>query len=190
MKKILTAISLVFLCFTISQVAISFGLFETKIEDESDLKIAKWHIFVNNYDLNQEGHTFYVDNISYVDRNGNEVDKFFPGVTGSFLIVIDPKDTEVSFQYHFELDLSDTSFEQIRIDSVEGLNGIQLEKQGNIYSRTMTLNEIESGKKDTIKVTFHWEWDDKYNESDSTLGQSVDSVFKIPIHMSFEQYTN
>ena len=54
----------------------------------------------------------------------------------------------------------------------------------------MTLNEIESGKKDTIKVTFHWEWDDKYNESDSTLGQSVDSVFKIPIHMSFEQYTN
>ena len=31
----------------------SFGLFESNIEDETDLTIAKWHIVVNDSDLNQ-----------------------------------------------------------------------------------------------------------------------------------------
>ena len=189
MKKTLIFISVVFLLLTVLQVANSFGLFETKIENETDLEVAKWHIFVNQYDLNGEDQTFYVDQITYTDRQGNRVDCFAPGVTGTFQIVIDPKDTEVSFQYRMKIDMSQNQYTQIQLDQIEGLNGIQLTEQDGVYSRIMTLNEIENGIKDTIQVTFHWEYDDQYNESDSMLGQNPDSQFTIPISIQFEQYT-
>ena len=79
--------------------------------------------------------------------------------------------------------------DRIQLDQIEGLNGIQLTEQDGVYSRIMTLNEIENGIKDTIQVTFHWEYDDQYNESDSMLGQNPDSQFTIPISIQFEQYT-
>ena len=190
MKKTLIFISVVFLLLTVLQVANSFGLFETKIENETDLEVAKWHIFVNQYDLNGQDQTFYVDQITYTDRQGKQVDHFAPGVTGTFQIVIDPTDTEVSFQYQMKIDMSQNQYKQIQLDQIEGLNGIQLTEQDGVYSRVMTLNEIEKGIKDTIQVTFHWDFDDKNNDSDSMLGQTPDSKFTIPISIQFEQYTN
>lgn len=188
MKKILIIISILFCCLTIFQVTKSFGLFESNIEDETDLTIAKWHIVVNDSDLNQTDRTFYVDEISYVDREGNAVSKFAPGVTGNFLIEIDPKDTEVAFEYKMKIDLENQEYEQITVDEVIGINGTQLTEQDGTYSRVMTLDEIEAGKKDTIQVIFHWEWNDAYNDSDSKLGQDPDSQFLIPITIGFEQY--
>ncbi len=188
MKKILIVISILFCCLTIFQITKSFGLFETSIDDESELTVAKWHITVNDSDLNQTDRTFYIDEISYVDRNGNPVSKFAPGVTGKFLIEIDPKDTEVSFQYQLKLDLEKQEYDQITVDEVVGVNGTQLIEENGVYRRVVTLDDIEAGKTDTIQVTFHWVWDDQYNETDSELGQDPDSQFLIPITIQFEQY--
>lgn len=190
MKKILIIISIVFFVFTVVQIGKSFGVFETKIENESELEIAKWNIYVNDYDLNGNNQTFYVDEITYQDQEGNSVDYFSPGVTGSFLIVIDPKNTETAFTYSLSIDLSQNDYEQIQIDEIKGMNGLQLTEQNGVYSHLVTLPSIESGIKDTIQVTFHWEMDEKYNDSDSSLGQDPDSQFKIPISIQFEQYVN
>ncbi len=187
MKKALISASLVLLILTIAQITKSFGVFETVFTDDSDVNIAKWHIYVNDYDLNSSNNTFYVDNITYTNNEGVSTGRFAPGVTGTFLLEIDPTDTEVSFQYELTIDLSGLDYSQIRIDSIEGINNTNLTVFNNVYSRVFTLNEIYDGKKDTIKVTFSWENDDDNNESDSLLGSS-DGYIEIPVNISFSQY--
>ncbi|MBR3230076.1 MAG: hypothetical protein IKF91_04545 [Bacilli bacterium] len=188
MKKILIILCFVFLCLTIHSISTSFGVFESKFDEDSSSSIAKWNIKVNNDNLNDTENTFYVDNISYVNSDNVNEDRFAPGVTGMFLLVIDPSDTEVSFKYDLSIDLSGNEYSQIKLDSIEGVDGTTLDVNSGVYSRVFSLSEIEAGRKDTIKVSFSWENDDANNESDSMLGQSS-STFEIPVNIKFTQYT-
>ena len=67
MKKLFIAIGCLFLGLTIFELASSLAVFESNIQSENDLKIAKWHIYVNDYDLGVDS-TFYVDNITYTNN--------------------------------------------------------------------------------------------------------------------------
>lgn len=188
MKRVLILISLLFLGLTIIELSSSFALFETSLDEEKDLKIAKWRIFVNNYDLNNTNNTFYVDDITYTNERNEVVNKFAPGVKGEFVLEIDPTMTDVSFLYQLKLDLSENNYEQIKIDKVEGIEGTVLNYQDGVYSRVVSINDINNKVVDKIKVTFSWINDDKYNESDSLLGLNKDSVFSFPITIKFSQY--
>lgn len=187
MKKVLIIVSSILLLFTFTQIMKSFGVFQTIYSEDNDLNIAKWHINVNNYDLNNTENTFYIDNITYRNNSGVVAGRFAPGVTGEFLLEIDPNDTEVSFQYNLSIDLSGSQYSQIHIDSIEGVNNTNLVLNNGVYSRVFTLSEIQNEKVDTIKVTFSWDNNDVNNESDSELGMS-DGNFNIPINISFSQY--
>ena len=186
MKKVLLFISSILMLFTAFQVMKSFGVFETVYLEDNDLNIAKWRIYVNNYNLNNTENTFNVDNITYRNNSGVVSGRFAPGVTGEFLLVIDPTDTEVSFEYHLSIDLSDSLYSQIHVDSIEGVEGTNLTLNNGVYSRVFRLSEIQNDKVDTIKVTFSWD-DDVDDDSDSALGLS-DGDFNIPINISFSQY--
>ena len=187
MKKFLIVLCFIFFCLTIHTIRTSFGLFESNYDEDDDLTIAKWNIKVNNENLNGNENTFHVDNITYLNNSNVDADRFAPGVVGTFLLVIDPSDTEVSFKYDLSIDLSDNEYSQIKIDSIEGTSGTTLDYNEGVYSRVFSLSEIEANKKDTIKVTFSWENSDENNESDSLLGQS-DGTFDIPVNIKFTQY--
>ena len=66
-------------------------------------------------------------------------------------------------------------------------NGTELTLDNGKYKRLMTLKEIQGGKKDTIKVTFSWQDDEKYNDLDSRIGSSLEEI-EIPISIKFSQY--
>ena len=187
MKKALLITSILLLILTGIQITKSFGLFQSEITGDADINIAKWHIKVNNYNLNDTNNVFYVDNITYINNENVTTNRFAPGVTGSFIIEIDPTDTEVSFKYDLNIDLSDSQYSQIRIDSIEGVNGTNLTVEDNVYSRVFLLNEIKENKKDNIKVTFTWINEEENNDSDSELGSS-DGNFEIPVNIKFSQY--
>lgn len=188
MKKVLIAIFLLFLSLTIISITSSWAVFETNVDSSTDLKIAKWQILVNDYDINNTTEIFYVDNITYKDKDGNVVDTFAPGGVGEFILEINPNDTEVAFTYEIKIDLSNNNYEQIKLDNIEGIDGTVLDVSDGIYKRTVSLDDISNKKIDKIKVTFSWEFDDKYNESDSSLGLNHDSEFSFPINIKFSQY--
>lgn len=187
MKKALIITSSLFLILTVFQITKSFGVFETRFTEDSNINIAKWHIYVNDYNLNNTNNTFYVDNITYTNNEGVSEGRFAPGVTGSFLLEIDPTDTEVSFEYSLSIDLSGLEYDQIRIDSIEGIDGTNLTVNEGVYSKVFPLSDIYDGKTDTIKVTFSWINDDENNDSDSELGSSSGNI-EIPINIRFNQY--
>ena len=187
MKKVLIVCSVALMLLTAGQIANSFGVFETIFAEDNDLNIAKWHIYVNDYNLNNTDNTFYVDSITYTNNSHVTTNRFAPGVTGTFLLEIDPTDTEVSFQYELSIDLSNSAYSQIHIDSIQGINNTNLVANNGVYSRVFTLSEIAQHKVDTIQVTFSWDNDDDNNDSDSELGLAGGD-FAIPINLSFSQY--
>lgn len=186
MKKVFIIIGCIFLGLTIFECASSFAVFETNLDTENDLDIANFHIFVNDYDLGVNN-TFYIDDITYTNNEGVSEGKFAPGVTGEFILEIDPKDTEVSVLYELNIQM-DERYPQIKLDSVEGIDGTILTKKDNIYSNIITLDDITNGKTNKIKVVFSWEDNEENNESDSTLGFDGTGVMEIPINIKFNQY--
>lgn len=186
MKKAFIIIGCIFLGLTIFEFTSSLAVFETNVDVENDLDIANFHIFVNDYDLGVSN-TFYIDNITYTNNGGVSEGKFAPGVTGEFILEIDPKDTEVSVLYELNIQM-DERYPQIKLDSVEGIDGTILTKKDDIYSNIITLDDITNGKTNKIKVVFSWEDNEENNESDSTLGFDGTGVMEIPINIKFNQY--
>ena len=187
MKKGLILSSCLLLIFTLFQISKAYGVFQTVVNDDAEFNVAKWRIYVNNSDLNNTNNVFYVDNITYTNNSNVSQSRFAPGVTGEFVIEIDPKNTEVAFNYELSFDLSSNEYSQIKIDSIEGLSGTNLTYYEGVYSRLFTLNEIRSHKVDSIRVRFSWENSDSNNDTDSFLG-SQDGNFEIPVNIKFSQY--
>lgn len=186
MKKILIIICFILCVFTIRQVSTSFAVFESSYSEDVEADVAKWHIYVNDYNLNDTDNVFYVNNVTYTNNQHVSANRFAPGVTGTFLLEIDPTDTEVSFKYEISFDSTNLP-SQVRIDNVEGIGGTNLTLQNNVYSRIFRLSEIQAEMTDTIRVTFSWANNDVNNDSDSTLGQSEGDI-EIPINIKFSQY--
>ena len=186
MKKVLMLVSFIVCVFTIKKITTSFGVFESSYGEDVDADVAKWHIYVNNNDLDGNDNVFYVNSITYTNNQHVSANRFAPGVTGSFLLEIDPTDTEVSFKYEISIDESDLP-SQVSITNVQGINGTNLTVQNGVYSRIFRLSEIQSERKDNIRVTFGWANNDANNESDSLLGQSEGDI-EIPINIKFTQY--
>lgn len=184
MKKLLICFSVLFLCLTIFQIGNSFGLFETSVSNESNLDIASWCIYVNDNDITGKSNVFNVDSITYTNNDGVSENKFAPGVSGSFILVIDPKDTQTSFTY--ELSIKPSSYKQIKVDEVVGIYDTSLTVKDDIYYGLITLSDIQKGVKNYIKVTFSWD-DDVSDESDSLIGNGVETL-EIPVSIKFKQY--
>ena len=187
MKKSLILTSLVLLILTIFQIARSYGVFQSIVDDDAEFNVASWRIYVNNNDLNNTNNVFYVDNITYTNNEHVQTNRFAPGVSGEFILEIDPKNTEVAFNYELSIDLTN-NYEQINIDSIEGIDDTNLTYFNGVYSRIFTLSEIESHKVDRIKVKFSWDDDESHDESDSLFGSS-EGNFEIPVNIKFSQQT-
>lgn len=188
MKKFLLIIGILASILTIFEIVQSYASFETVKQSDADLNVAKWHINVNDYEIGAQN-TFYIDEITYLNNEGVSEGKFAPGVTGKFIIEIDPRDTDVAIRYDLNISMS-KEYAQIQIDSIQGINGTMLTKQGDNYSRIISLNDIQNQKTDQIEVTFSWKDEEQYNESDSILGLDETSQIRIPITIEFNQYIN
>ena len=187
MKKTFIVFGCLLLLFTLIQVTRVFGVFQTVYNEDTDFDVAKWHILVNNEDINGTNSVFYVGNITYTNNSGVSSNRFAPGVTGTFILEIDPTYTDVAFEYELSIDLSASIYNQIHIDSVTGINNTNLTVNNGVYSRIFTLSEIQANKVDDIQITFTWDNYESNNDADSLLG-SLDGNFEIPINITFSQY--
>lgn len=185
MKKTLVFLSILFCALTIFQICQSFGVFETKLDTDEEFDIATWNICVNDSDITGENKVFRVSDITYKNEDGEEVSKFAPSTTGEFILVFDPKNTEVSFKYELNASVSSV-YSQISITSVQGINGTNLTLEDGSYFGVISLNDIKNGVKNYIKITFSWEDSEENNDSDSLIGTSLESL-EIPISIKFTQ---
>lgn len=91
-KKILILLSLVAAIITVYEIADIYAVFHSESSGTLSQDIAKWKIVVNGTNIaTEEVQTFEINELNMDENTTNG--KFTPGMTGSFEIEIEPKDT-------------------------------------------------------------------------------------------------
>lgn len=191
LKKFFIIATLLMIIFTSYQIMKTYAVFYTEISGNVSRNLAKWNISVNNTEItNGTTQEFIVENLKIEEKDTVEEGKIAPSLNGSFEIVIDPKDTQVSVRYDISIDETAITNSKMSLVSVEKVNeATEIIKTGeNIYTGTIPLSSIKDDYKSTIKITFSWINDDNNNEEDTKLGTTLNSKIQIPITVKVTQY--
>ena len=168
-----------------------YALFHSELYANVQLKNGTWNIVVNGTDItNVTDFTFVVDNVESRENEHVKPGNLAPGLTGTFKISINPKDTDVSVRYDIMLDEEKLTNNNIQIKSIketqQGNELIRVDK--NTYAGIISLEQIKAGNTNEITVEIEWLDNENNNEPDVELGTTWNAECQIPITVHVCQY--
>ena len=190
-KKVLILLVLILVIILIIEIIRIYAVFYSEASGNIEVKNANWQIYVNNVDITTgQVEEFTVDNLNIDDEEGVKEGNLAPGVSGDFTITIDPRNTDVSVEYDIEFQAEEMENKQIKIVSVEEINGQNtFEQTGeNKYTGRILLSDIQNGATNTIKVKLEWEDDGTNDEMDSEYASIPDRKINLPVKVTVRQY--
>ena len=169
----------------------SYALFESQRTNTSELEIAKWDIKVNDNMLSGSTSTFTVNNFTWSTSEYIKEGKAAPGLNGYFDIEIDPNDADTSIRYDVTFDFSVLDSNQFTITEIKEIDDKAIVRTGEYtYSNIISLDDINDGETNTIRVYLEWINDENNNEKDSQLGTVLNNQIMIPVAVDVTQYVN
>lgn len=168
-----------------------FAVFQSEVEGSINLEKGVWQIEVNGTDIsNGVNKEFIVNNIEIQNNEHVKPGNLAPGLSGIFNISINPENTDVSVRYDVSLNEESLTNKNITIKSItETVQGNSLIKTGeNVYTGIITLDDINQGIQNNIKVEIEWIDNEEYNEEDINMGTQEDYKLEIPIVVHVTQY--
>lgn len=194
-KKIIKRILIIIILFMIFVVAYklvnTYALFYSEGNGVIEQKNATWRIYVNNQNItSKNSNKFTVDTFNLEENSHVAPGKIAPNTTGSFNLLIDPKNTDVSVKYSVKLDKTKLINDRIKIVSVQETTGNTslIMTDEDTYTGVMKLEEIKAGKTNNIKVIITWENDESNNKMDTAVGTVNNYKISIPIEFIATQY--
>lgn len=189
MKRFIMVAAPFFLLLAVIGLSVTYALFESSRKFDTEVDIAKWQVKVNQDVIEGYNSTFTVDKINW-DVSPNVLDgKAAPGLSGYFEIEIDPNNNETSIRYDIKFDFSRLNINQFTIDGITEINNKEITRTNvSTYSNIITLNEIELGEKNTIRVNLTWVNNEMNNVVDSNLGKVLNNKLQIPIVVTITQH--
>ncbi|MDO5555533.1 MAG: hypothetical protein Q4G09_02445 [Clostridia bacterium] len=189
-KIFLLLLTIIMIAFTIYKIATSYALFYSQLYGTATLNLGRWNVSVNATDIsNGITQEFIIDDLNIIQNTATRAGKFAPGMTGSFEIVIDTENTDVSVRYDLTIDTVNLQNTQITIESVEEteVDNTLIQTSPNTYTGIIRLGENSSN---TINIIFEWTNDEENNQQDTELGTSNNLNIQIPITLTATQYLN
>jgi len=188
MKKLL--ILTFFAILTCSLLITTFGIFESKVSNDTKIKTAAWKIQINDSIVTNEEKTFSINDVTWSTSNNVLEGKVAPGIEGYFDILIEPNETEVSIKYDLIYDMEylkniNSAFTITKVEELSGNNLTLTDK--NIYTGIISLNDIKDGKYHIIRTHVKWEDLDDNFQNDYKTG-TTEANFEIPINVVVSQY--
>ena len=173
-------------------------LFKVSYHGTTSTDIAKWHIFVNQTDIvGTTTQEFTMNILSTTENPRTAKDKFAPGSIGSFLIAIEPRDTQVSIRYDISIGSLPITNKTIKLSAVKNADtDTELTRTGeNIYTglillgdRMDTSNVIDENYMANIEITYEWVNDETNNTVDTNMGLFTWLTVTAPISVTVSQY--
>lgn len=190
-RKLLILVCLCIILLLIYGAARIYALFHSELYAKVQLKNGTWNIVVNGTDITTGTDVkFVIDNVLAQENEHVKPGNLAPGLTGTFKISIDPKDTDVSIRYDVSLDEGELTNSNIQIKSIketqEGNELVKIDK--NTYSGIIALEKIKAGDTNEITVEVEWIEDENNNEPDIALGTTWNAKYQIPITVHVCQY--
>lgn len=199
MKKIWILSALIMLLITLYQINSTYAKYFSQAEGIVEESIGKWIVKVNNTNIAVEGdiQEFTINQLTYNSNDYVLDGKIAPGLLGYFDVEIDATDASVAVRYDVsinfnELDLSDSiNFSKLVkvVDNIESNTGI-IKTDVSTYTGIISLEDIEAGKTNTIRIYLSWEDDGTgtNDKNDSILGTTKDTQVSIPVKVKASQY--
>ena len=190
-KRLFIIATLIMAIFTAYEIMKTYAVFYTEISGTASENLARWNILVNNTDItNGTTQQFVMENLNIETKDTVEEGKIAPSQSGSFEIIIDPTDTQVSVRYDISIDKSALTNSKMNLITVEetALSNTITKTGENTYTGVMLLKDIKDSYENKIKITFNWENDETNNKQDTELGTKINSKIQIPIIVKVTQY--
>ena len=190
LQKVLIFVMMCVLALLIYKIVDIYAVFHSEVEANVELENGVWNITVNGTQITTGVETqFVVDQITTTENNHVKPGTLAPGLSGNFVMVISPENTNVSVRYDITLNQEDLGESNLKIKSIQEIeNNYQLIKTGeNMYTGVMTLEEIQNGIIHKIQMEVEWVDDGLNNESDTELGMDTEPL-QIPITVHVIQY--
>ena len=190
LQKVLIFVMMCVLALLIYKIVDIYAVFHSEVEANVELENGVWNITVNGTQITTGVETqFVVDQITTTENNHVKPGTLAPGLSGNFVMVISPENTNVSVRYDITLNQEELGESNLKIKSIQEIeNNYQLIKTGeNMYTGVMTLEEIQNGIIHKIQMEVEWVDDGLNNESDTELGMDTEPL-QIPITVHVIQY--
>lgn len=148
--------------------------YESEVEKDVSIPIAGWKISVDGQDITtEEEKEISISEIEW-DTSRTRTGKVSPGSTGTMTINIDPTGTETAIKYQLEIiDKTVNPDSVLKVTNVSSTN-TTINKNNNIYTGYVYLNDINNGLKPQIIVDVEWENDDSINDLEREISSQED----------------
>jgi len=185
MKKLL--ILTFFTILTYFLLVATYGVFESKVLNGSQIKLAAWKVEVNNTSITNEEKTFTIDDIVCSTSDNVLNGKLAPGIEGYFDILVDPKNTEVSVRYDiiYDIDYLQSVNKAFVITKIEELSGNELVLTDKYTYTGLIL--LDNNNVHTVRTYIKWEDVEDNGYNDYVTG-TTDTLFELPIKVNVSQY--
>ncbi len=189
-KKFRLLIAFISLLMCLTFIQDTYAKYVNNVNGEANLTIARWKILVNNEDITtgslaQEVITPVFSGTDYIKS-----DVIAPTSTGYFDIIIDAKDTDVSFNYTITVNTSSESSVTDLVTTGYSINDgevINFENYNENITGTIDYNTIDIT---TIRVYVMWNDSDSNNmdnNADTIAATTEESKALLKVSLSFIQ---
>lgn len=183
MKKLILVSLLLFLFISISSIKGTFSYYQDEAKKKTTYDVASWIVKVNDTDITlEESNEFSINditlNIPESSIEGLKVsnEKFAPGTSGYFDILLDLSKVDTLVDYYLEIDKSNFVNNNIHISSVT-FNDAEIELKDNKY--TSSTDKLYENV--LIRVNFNWELDGE--DQDTGIDSTTDLIIPVTINV-------
>ena len=193
-KNLIKILFLLIMCIVlllIYKIIDIYALFHSEMEGNVQFENGMWNIMINGEDITTGTDTEFVINLIDATQNDHvKPGKLAPGLSGSFEMVINPTDTNVSVRYDITLNQEGLGGSNLVIKSIEEVEkGYNLIKTAeNTYTGVISLEDIKKGANHKIKLEIEWQDNGENDENDTQIGKNETHQLQIPITVHAIQY--
>lgn len=158
---------LVLVIFLFSMSKRVYSTLYSEVSGESKIPLSSWSIKVNHQNITQIK-DLMINDINWESAH-TKTGTVAPGSIGTFKLIIDPSNTDVSVRY--DLTYIDHTVDQnklLTITKIESSTNSLIQTKVNTYTGIFTLNNID--KPETITITCEWVNQEENNDTDSLIG--------------------
>lgn len=165
----------------------TYGKYLTDIDEQTEIKIARWKILVNGEDVRNSSTTEKTITPIFKDNKNIEDNVIAPGAEGYFDLIIDGSNADVSFKYNITTSINENS-------SVKDLiiTGYSINNSEKIISNDAILedNVLLNSENKIINIRVFIKWDESENSTmtniEDTLATMTDEA-KLDVSLTFTQ---
>ena len=190
-KKITLLLALLSLLTTIVTINQTYAKYQTNIGGSANIKVARWHILVNNQDIINNSSSKIQITPTLEGSTQIKKDVIAPTSEGYFDLIIDAKDVDVSFAYNIQITTAKESNVKDYIAHSYTKNQGQIEPLTN---NTITGNIYEKDSTKIINIRVYTKWNEDENstmdnkeDTKATIEGSNNAI--LDVKLNFKQIT-